>query len=86
MYELGVDDRFGLPSRISRLQKIREVSPANQPLYSVVKQSDSGIGFDADIVDQNGDVFIRLTDYRTSELQGVAATMQTEPIKAIFQT
>jgi hypothetical protein len=86
MYELGVDDRFGLPSRISRLQKIKDVSPANKPLYSVVKHSDSGNGFDADIVDQNGDVFIRLTDYRTSELQGVAASMQTEPIKAIFQT
>jgi 3-oxoacyl-(acyl-carrier-protein) synthase/NAD(P)-dependent dehydrogenase (short-subunit alcohol dehydrogenase family)/acyl carrier protein len=85
MYELGVDDRFGLPSRISRVQKLREASPDNMPFYSIVRHSGNGAGYDADVVDQNGDVYLRLTDYRTSELPGAAAALQTGPIKAVFQ-
>jgi hypothetical protein len=84
MYELGVDDRFGLPSRISSVRKVREISSDGLPYYSVVRRSDSGSGFDADIVDENGDVFIRLTDYRTAELPGAAGALPTGPIKSVF--
>jgi malonyl CoA-acyl carrier protein transacylase len=85
VYELGVDDRYGLPSRISRVQKLREASPGDQPFYSVVRHSEAGAGFDADVVDQSGEVYIRLTDYRTAEVPGAAASSRTGPIKAVFQ-
>jgi hypothetical protein len=63
---------------------VREISSDGLPYYSVVRRSDSGSGFDADIVDENGDVFIRLTDYRTAELPGAAGALPTGPIKSVF--
>ena len=85
MYELGVNDRYGLPSRITRVQKLRDISPDDRPFYSVVRHSETGAGFDADVVDQDGEVFLRLVDYRTAELPGAAGALQTGPIKAVFQ-
>ena len=85
MYELGVNDRYGLPSRITRVQKLRDISPDDRPFYSVVRHSETGAGFDADVVDQDGEVYLRLVDYRTAELPGAAGTLQTGPIKAVFQ-
>jgi len=85
MYELGVNDRYGLPSRISRIQKFREISANDRPFYSVVRHSETGSGFDADVVDQSGEVFLRLMDYRTAELPGAAGALPTGPIRAIFQ-
>jgi NAD(P)-dependent dehydrogenase (short-subunit alcohol dehydrogenase family) len=84
MYELGVDDRFGLPSQIQRMQKLKEVSPADKPFFTIVRHSESGSGFDADVVNESGDVYIRLTDYRTAELPGAAAALPTEAIKSMF--
>jgi NAD(P)-dependent dehydrogenase (short-subunit alcohol dehydrogenase family)/acyl carrier protein len=84
MYELGVDDRFGLPSRIRRVQKLKEASPADKPFFTIVRHSESGPGFDADVVDESGDVYFRLTDYRTSELPDAAGALATEAIKTVF--
>lgn len=84
MYELGVDDRFGLPSQIQRVQKLKEASPKDRPFFTIVRHSESGSGFDADVVDESGDVYIRLTDYRTSELPGAASALPTEAIKTVF--
>ena len=86
MYELGVENRFGLPSRISQVQKLREASPQDRPFYSIVHHAAEGEGFDAEIVDQEGNVYIRLTDYRTSELPGAAGRLETGPVRAVFQS
>lgn len=84
MYELGANDRFGLPSRISRVEKLEEVNPGDSPFYSIVRQSQSGEGFDADVVDKSGKVYLRLKNYSTAELPGAAGSLPTEPIKALF--
>jgi len=84
MYELGVDGRFGLPSHIQRVQKLKEASPKDRPFFTIVRHSESGSGFDADVVDESGEVYIRLTDYRTAELPGAASTLPTEAIKTVF--
>ena len=70
MYELGVDGRFGLPARIGRVQVLKEPTITGMQLYTVVRHSNGGRGFDADVVDESGDVFLRLQDYRTVELPG----------------
>jgi hypothetical protein len=85
MYELGVDDRFGLPSQIQRVQKLKEASPKDRPFFTIVRHSESGSGFDADVVDESGEVYIRLTDYRTAELPGAASALPTEAIKTVFK-
>jgi hypothetical protein len=85
MYELGVDGRFGLPAKIGRVQKFKEPDVVNSALFTVVRHSNGGRGFDADVVDASGDVYLRLQDYETAELPGAAAALAIDPIKAVFQ-
>jgi malonyl CoA-acyl carrier protein transacylase len=84
MYELGVDGRFGLPAKIGRVQKFKEPDVVNSALFTVVRHSNGGRGFDADVVDESGDVYLRLQDYQTAELPGAAAALAIEPIRAVF--
>jgi len=84
MYELGADGRFGLPARIGRVQKLREPSIAGSQLYTVVRHSNGGTGFDADVVDETGNVYMRVEDYHTAELPGAAEAASVEPIRAVF--
>jgi len=86
MYELGVDDRFGLPSRISRIQRFQDVDPSAMPFFSVVRHNENGHGFDAQVVDQSGEVYMQLSNYRTAELPGAVNGLNTEPIKAVFRS
>jgi hypothetical protein len=85
MYELGVDGRFGLPAKIGRVQKLREPSITKARLYTVVRHNDGGPGFDADVVDESGEVYLRLQDYQTAELPGAAEAAPIDPIKAVFR-
>ncbi len=85
MYELGVDGRFGLPSRIGRVTKLREPSVVKADLYTVVRHSNGGRGFDADVVDESGNVYMRLEDYYTAELPGAAEAVPIDPIRAAFR-
>ncbi len=84
MYELGVDGRFGLPSRIGRVTKLKEPSIVRSQLYTVVRHSNGGTGFDADVVDESGNVYMRLEDYHTAELPGAAEAVPIDPIRAVF--
>ena len=84
MYELGVDGRFGLPAKIGRVQKLKEPSVVKAQLFTVVRHSDGGPGFDADVVDEAGDVYLRLQDYQTAELPGAAEAADVGPIRAVF--
>ncbi|MCP5044762.1 MAG: hypothetical protein GY944_27345, partial [bacterium] len=84
MYELGVDGRFGLPAKIGRVQKLKEPSVVKSRLFTVVRHSNGGPGFDADVVDESGDVYLRLQDYETVELPGGAESAAVDPIKAVF--
>mgnify|MGYP001821319010 FL=1 len=85
MYELGVDGRFGLPARIGRVQKLREPSITKARLYTVVRHTNGGPGFDADVIDESGQVYLRLQDYQTAELPGAVEAAPIDPIKAVFR-
>jgi malonyl CoA-acyl carrier protein transacylase len=85
MYELGVDGRFGLPAKIGRVQMLKEPRITGMQLYTVVRHRDGGPGFDADVVDESGDVFLRLQDYQTVELPGAADAAAVDPIRAVFR-
>ena len=86
MYELGVDGRFGLPSKIGRVVKLREPSGVKSRLYTVVRHSNGGTAFDADVVDESGNVYMRLEDYHTAELPGAADAVPIDPIRAVFRS
>ena len=85
MYELGIDGRFGLPSKIGRVAKLKEPSVVKSQLYTVVRHSNGGTGFDADVVDESGNVYMRLENYHTAELPGAADAVPIDPIRAVFK-
>ena len=84
MYELGAEGRFGLPAKIGRVRKLKEPSITSAQLYTVVRPNNGGPGFNADVVDESGTVYMRVEDYHTTELPGAAEAAAVEPIKAVF--
>jgi NAD(P)-dependent dehydrogenase (short-subunit alcohol dehydrogenase family) len=85
IYELGVDGRFGLPAKIGRVEKLREPSIVDAQLFTVVRHGNGGHGFNAEVVDEKGDVYLRVQDYHTAELPGAAEAAAIGPIKAAFR-
>ncbi|MDJ0698511.1 MAG: SDR family NAD(P)-dependent oxidoreductase [Woeseiaceae bacterium] len=85
MYELGVDGRFGLPAKIGRVERLKDPSIVKAQFFTVVRHGNGGRGFDAEVVDENGEVYLRMQDYHTAELPGAAEAAAIDPIKAVFQ-
>jgi hypothetical protein len=85
MYELALKDRFGLPAKIGRVIKYREPAEETKPLYTVVRHHGAGPGFDADVVDEAGTLYLRLEDYRTAALPGGAADEVVAPIRSALR-
>ena len=85
MYELGVDGRFGLPAKIGRVEKLREPGVVDAQFFTIVRHGNGGRGFDAEVVDEKGDVYLRMEDYHTAELPGAAEAAAIDPIKAAFR-
>ena len=82
----GVDGRFGLPASIGRVEKLKEPSVVNAQFFTVVRHGNGGSGFDAEVVDEKGEVYLRMQDYHTAELPGAAEAAAIDPIKAVFQS
>ena len=74
-----------MPSKIGRVTKLKEPSIVKSQLYTVVRHSNGGTGFDADVVDESGNVYLRLEDYHTAELPGAAEAVPIDPIRDVFQ-
>jgi NAD(P)-dependent dehydrogenase (short-subunit alcohol dehydrogenase family) len=82
MLELGSEGRFGLPARVGRVVKLKD--PGHDTiLYSVVHRAGNDAGFDADVVDANGEVYLRVEAYQTSELPEFASAEQLKAIRAV---
>jgi acyl transferase domain-containing protein/NAD(P)-dependent dehydrogenase (short-subunit alcohol dehydrogenase family)/acyl carrier protein len=66
IYEVGTTGHMRLPYRIRRLVKYREPEPG-ETMYSVVRERPDHSGFDAEVLDGGGSVYLRLEDYRSAE-------------------
>jgi malonyl CoA-acyl carrier protein transacylase len=82
VFELGTEGRLALPTHVDRVTRF---AGADEPgrLYAMVTQRSDGV--DADVVDEDGRVRIRLEGYRTTELPGGIDQDALAPIRAAME-
>jgi len=81
VWEMGMQDRMGLPQHISCVSLICGTpEPADTRLYAVVNPDSKRGTFDAEVVDTKGDRYLRLTGYRTVAIPNAT---DTERLKAL---
>jgi hypothetical protein len=69
VHELGAAGRMALPTRVDRVTRYAGADDPGE-LWAVVTPRGDGAGVDAEVVDADGRVRIRLEGYRTIELPG----------------
>jgi hypothetical protein len=69
IWEMGVRGSMGLPHGVDQLSILRScATDVPERLYSVVKPRPDGKSFDAEVVDEKRNCYLRLVGYRTVEV------------------
>jgi acyl transferase domain-containing protein/NAD(P)-dependent dehydrogenase (short-subunit alcohol dehydrogenase family)/acyl carrier protein len=80
LWEMSALSRLGLPQQIQKVYLFHTPETANCSLYAIVSpHEDEGI-FDAEVVDQAGNQYLRLSGYRTVALPN---SVDAEPLRAL---
>lgn len=79
LWELSTQGTLGLPIKIRQVSILRNSEAPEGGLYAVVSPDANG-GFDAEVVDKAGNLFLQLSGYRTVALPN---RVDTEPLKAL---
>lgn len=80
LWELGIEGRFGLPRALESVRLSGDPTAAKGALYAVVTPIPDKSTFDAEVVDEGGTSYVRLTGYRTVALP---SAVDAEPLKAL---
>jgi hypothetical protein len=80
VWEIGRSGRMALPTHVDRVVRFEGADETGQ-LFAVVYPRD-GEGVDAEVVDEDGRVRMRLEGYRTTELPGGLDPDALDPIRA----
>jgi NAD(P)-dependent dehydrogenase (short-subunit alcohol dehydrogenase family) len=67
IWEMAIRSKMGLPYQIDKVCLLRAPDGAQTRLFSVVRPNTDS-SFDAQVVDEKGNVYLTLTGYRTMEL------------------
>jgi len=81
LWEMGTKGRLALPQHIDHVALLRRPETADGPLYAVVVSSPDARGFDADVVDTSGVVYVTMRGYRTVELPTPVDEAVLEPVR-----
>jgi hypothetical protein len=73
--------RFGLPRSFERVTLLGGRGSGRTPLVAVVRPTDDGEAFDADVVDADGFVVLQLRGYRSTELPGAVGPDQVQTFR-----
>jgi len=91
LWEMGVQNRMGLPQHVDELRLLRSPGKAESRLYAVITPHPERGTFDADVVDTAGNLYVRLLGYRTvalpnavdaGHLKALQSAMTLEPVMA----
>ena len=80
LLEISEHNRMGLPLYVHRVSWSRAPELAEGPLFAVVTPDTKGEKFDAEVVDTQGNRYLRLTGYRTVTLPD---SVDAEPLQAL---
>jgi len=62
---MGTEERMGLPNHIDSVSVQSVPERTNARLYAIVTRDATRGAFDAEVVDTNGNRFVKLSGYRT---------------------
>jgi len=68
IWELGVQDRMGLPQQLRQVTLFRMPKEADGPLYAVLTPEAARGSFDVEVLDAKGTCYLRITGYQTVAL------------------
>jgi hypothetical protein len=79
VWELGVQGRMGLPRQVREVSLYKTPTPDDSRLYAVVTPGEVQGTFDAEVLDAEGNCYLRLTGYQTVALPNAvnAAALKT---------
>jgi len=84
LWEMGVQNRFGLPQDVQQVSLLRAPSLAEGKLYAVVTPHPDEGTFDAEVVDAKGNCYVRLSGYRTAALPNSVDAETTKALHAVM--
>jgi hypothetical protein len=84
IFELAGKARMGLPHKIDQVTFLRSPEKTKNRLLAAVKADPEG-AFDAQVVDENGEVYMTLRGYRTAELPGAIEDELLRPLKDVME-
>ena len=91
VWEMGIEGRMGLPLRIDKVEVLGAREQSEERLYALVTPNPQTSSFDAEIVDANGNCYLRMRGYRTAPIpdsidsqarKQLQAAMSLEPVAA----
>ncbi len=68
VWQLGMQGRMGLPQRVHQISLFHSQNPAASRLYAVVTPDEVRGTFDAEVLDEKGNCYLRLSGYQTVAL------------------
>jgi NAD(P)-dependent dehydrogenase (short-subunit alcohol dehydrogenase family) len=80
LWEMGALGRLGLPKRLDHISVLRKAQTSEGNLYCVVTPKLNGSTFDAEIIDEAGNLYLKLQGYWTVALSN---SVDAEPLKAL---
>ena len=78
--ELGSKGVLALPHRVESVTAFGP-EPVDEPVFAVVRRDSDRDAFDADVVDRDGHLYLRLRGYRTVEVPGTFAQSLLTPLR-----
>jgi NAD(P)-dependent dehydrogenase (short-subunit alcohol dehydrogenase family)/acyl carrier protein len=84
IWEMGVQERMGLPLHIERVCFFRSPETAEGRLYAVITPNAAKGSFDAEVVDEAGKRYVQLGGYRTVALPNAIDAERLKPLRALF--
>jgi NAD(P)-dependent dehydrogenase (short-subunit alcohol dehydrogenase family)/acyl carrier protein len=85
IFQIGRTGRMGLPQHIDRVQPVKPLTDAKGRLHAVVTPRADGSSFDAYVADQEGNVYVTLTGYRTAELPAGVDPEKRKPLQSAME-
>ena len=84
IWEMGVQGRMGLPQHIDHVSVLRAPELAEDRLYAVVTLNSNPASFDAEVVDGQGNCYVRLAGYHTVALPDAVDRDHLKHLQAIL--
>jgi len=83
LWDIGNHNRLGLPLRVERVSWSRAPELATGPLFAVVTPDEKHGTFDAEVVDTDGNRYVRLSGYQTVALPDEVDGASLQALQAV---